>query len=148
MKELTLVLEGHQQTHSPAPMREGDQAWVPLELFAGLVGCSAKLIGDDRWGVCRDDDEELCVPLGDGDQRQVNGTLFGRLAAFGDAVGLQWFLCDDDILQVGRLSESVVGLGVGDRPPRIQLPEDGSGDLVSSDHVIGKPAAFYMWASW
>jgi len=40
------------------------------------------------------------------------------------------------------------GLSIGDRPPEIRLPEDGSMDIVSSEHVIGKPAVFYMWASW
>ncbi|MBT6147694.1 MAG: hypothetical protein HOH74_19810, partial [Gemmatimonadetes bacterium] len=138
----------HPQTLTAPPCREGDEPWVPLEDFAALVSCILKPIGDGRQSLCRDADEELCVLIDAGDTRDVEGTLFGRLAAFAEALDLQWHLCDDDMLQVGQVSGAVAALGVGDRPPQIRLPEDGTTKLVSSEHVLGKPAVYYMWASW
>jgi hypothetical protein len=147
MTDLELIVEGVPQKLAPPARREDNEAWVPLDLFAPLVSCVVKPIDAGRQGICREGDAEICVPLLDGDTRSIDGILFGRLRAFAAALELQWHLCDDDALQVGHVA-AASGLSIGDRPPEIRLPEDGSTDIVSSEDVIGKPAVFYMWASW
>ncbi len=148
MTNVELILEGQPQQLSPGAWRDGDEAWIPLESFADLISCHVKSIGEGRQGLCRNGDDEICVPLLDDDTRDMEGISFARLGAFAEPLELQWHLCDDDALQVGRVAASTGRLGIGDQPPTIRLPEDGSTRLVSSDHVIGKPAVFYMWASW
>ena len=147
MTDLELIVEGVPQKLAPPARREDDEAWVPLDHFAPLVSCVVKQIDAGRQGICREGDAEICIPLSDGDTRNIDGILFGRLGAFAEALELQWHLCDDDALQVGHVAASL-GLSIGDRPPEIRLPEDGSTAMVSSEHVIGKLAVFYMWASW
>ena len=148
LQKIDLVLEGQPREMAPQPYREADQPWVPLAAVAALISCTLKPIGDGRQSLCRDTDEEICVLIDPDDMRQIDGTLYGRLDAFAKALDLQWHLCDDELLQLGQVSGATVAFGIGDHPPEIRLPEDGTTRLISSDHVLGKPAVFYMWASW
>lgn len=162
MEKIEMILEGRPQVLSPAAQRDGEQAWVPLECFAPLIGCELKPIADGRQSLCRQSQgrenqgrenqhaaqEEICIPLEARDTRQIDGALYGRLEAFAEPLSLQWHLCADNLLQVGQLTGAASPLGIGDLPPQIRLPVDGSSEVVSSNHVRGKPAVFYMWASW
>ena len=168
MEKIELMLEGRPQALSPAAQREGEEAWVPLEGFAPLIGCELKPIGGGRQSLCRqypvgqypvgehqagecqvdEAQEEICIPLEEADTRQIDGVLYGRLKAFAEPLSLQWHLCADNMLRVGQLEGAASPLGIGDQPPEIRLPVDGSSEVVSSNHVRGKPAVFYMWASW
>jgi hypothetical protein len=93
------------------------------------------------------EDGDICVQLQASDTRDVEGTPFGRLDAFDEPLGLSWTV-NDGALSVIRQASAITGFGVGDRPPRIELPDIATGQLVSSELYLKKPAVFYMWASW
>ena len=126
---------------------EGDRVLVPLHDFCGSIGAEAKLLdGSDQLAVCR---EELCVPLNgasDHDTRRVDGVDYVYLDSFGDAFGLTWELGEDRLQIHTRNGDR--GLGLGMKPPEFALPDLMTGREVSSTNFLGKPTAFFMWASW
>lgn len=131
-----------------AAYRDGDVVWVSLQGFAAGTGTLVKQI-DGRHAMCDEEGGDVCVLLPDDGVRDVDGDVFGRLGAFADALGFDWSVTDDGVLILRRgASTSPRGLSVGQRPPLIELPDVTSGRLVSSDVYYGRPAVFYMWASW
>ena len=150
MEPLELNLEGEPVALTPSAWHDGGDVWVPLEAFCAAAGAVLKDIdGAGQLAVCDEDDGDVCILLGADDTRDVTGTAFGRLEAFAGPLGLAWSLNGNGALSVirpGTVQDT--GLGVGDRPPEIQLPDVNTGQLVSSDVYHDKPAVFYMWASW
>jgi hypothetical protein len=149
MEQLELMLEGRKITLTPAAQRGEGEVWVPLEAFCDATGAVLKDIdGSGQLAVC-DDGGDVCILLRDGDIHDVSGTPFGRLDAFAEPLQLSWSVTDDGVLAVLRqTSKSNTGLAVGDRPPKIELPDVVTGELISADVYYDKPAVFYMWASW
>ena len=149
MESLELKLEGEPIALTPAAQREGVEVWVPLQAFCAATGAVLKDIdGAGQLAVC-DDGGDVCILLRAGDSRDVHGTTFGRLDAFAAPLGLSWSVTDDGVLAVLRRAvKENTGLAVGDRPPKIELPDVITGELVSADVYYSKPAVFYMWASW
>lgn len=147
MQTIELTLDGIAHDLSPRARREGESAWVPLDAFCDAVGAVSKQV-EGSLAVCDVEGGDVCVLLPSGEVRHVDGVAFARLDAFAEALGLSAFV-SDGVLAVRRHAvDAAVGLAIGDRPPPFTLPEVGSGALVSSDVVLGKPAIFYMWASW
>lgn len=148
MRQLTISSAGRFTAMSPAPRQDGKDVWVPLEAFCQAMGVTLKDIGDGQLAVCNNDGADLCIPLASGDTRPFDTIIFGRLEAFGEPLGLSWQTTGDGVLSIARGPGDSVGLGFGDQPPRIELPDVHTGRLVSSDVYYDKPAVFYMWASW
>ena len=150
MKPLEFHFEGNHVAFTPAAWHDGGDVWVPLEAFCAATGAVLKDIdGAGQLAVCNDEGGDVCILLGTGDTRDVADTSFGRLKAFAGPLGLTWTLNGSGALSVIRQdSAQDTGLGVGDRPPKIELPDLTTGQLVSADVYHDKPAVFYMWASW
>jgi hypothetical protein len=150
MEPLELHLEGEPVTLTPAAWHDGGGVWVPLEAFCAAAGAVLKDIdGAGQLAVCDEEDGDVCVLLGADDTRDVAGTAFGRLETFAGPLGLTWSLNGNGTLSVIRQAHGQdTRLGVGHRPPKIQLPDVTTGQLVSADVYHDKPAVFYMWASW
>ena len=150
METLELKLEGEPIALTPAAQRDEGEVWVPLEAFCAATGTVLKDIdGAGQLAVCDEDGGDVCILLGSGDSRDRHGTTFGRLDAFAAPLGLSWSVTDDGVLAVLRRAvKQSTGLAVGDRPPKIELPDVITGALVSADVYYNKPAVFYMWASW
>jgi len=145
MSDLSVVVD-QQKTTLAAKVQNG-QVYVALDAFCSAVDAEAKTLeADGPLAVCRDD---LCVPLnvaGNNDTVTVDGVLFGRLAAFGESLGLTWTQ-NNGSLAVAT-GQAVTGLGIGNTPPAFTLPDLYSGVSVSSSDYMGKKTVFYMWASW
>ena len=150
MVPLKFELEGVRTALQPAAQQQEGDVWVPLEAFCAATDVVLKDIdGAGQLAVCDDSGGDVCILLGADDTRDVQGTTYGRLSAFDAPLGFIWTVRDDGALSVIRRSTSVhTGLGVGDRPPKIELPDVLTGQLVSADVYYSKPAVYYMWASW
>ena len=46
------------------------------------------------------------------------------------------------------MTEHGASLSVGEVAPAFELPEIGPGGIRSSKEYLGRPAIFFMWASW
>ena len=145
MADLDVSIDG-QKTGVSATL-QGDDVFVALDTFCEAVNAEAKTLEDGGpLAVCRDD---LCIPLnvsGTEDTVTVEGVLFGRLAAFGDPLGLQWTQSNGSLVVTS--GQTVSGLGIGNTPPSFTLPDLYSGEAVSIADYRGKKTVFYMWASW
>lgn len=147
MDTLQFAVDG-ETVVGPTALRDGEEVWVPLPAFCAAVDAVLKdTDGHGHWAVCDEEGGDVCVLLADADLREVDGTPFGRLAAFAAPLEIGWSL-NDGVLVLTRGITSELGLGVGQLPPPFRLPDVDSGQLVSSDVYIDKPAVFYMWASW
>jgi hypothetical protein len=143
---MELSVDGRPVVLDPSAQQDKDGIWVPLTPFCEAVDAQLKQVGES-WAVCDETDGDICVLLTGTDQRDADGAAFGRLGAFADPLGLDWRI-DGAVLAVSRGRAPTVGLRVGDQPPAINLPDLDSGEPVASPAYIGKPAVFYMWASW
>lgn len=150
--ELTLVLDGAPRPMARSALMADGQVAVPLRAFCDLVDAEVvDLDGQGSLGVCVG--EDLCLVLQPGSSREMDGELYADLDSFSEGLGLRWQV-DGATLRVttGAIGagEAVApaGLGVGQRPPAFTLPDLRTGELVSADVYRGKPAVFYMWASW
>ena len=145
---LGLILDGAPVALAPTVRRQDGDVWVPLEAFCAVAGAVVKDI-DGQLAVCAADGGDICVLIGAADQRQLDGALYGRLEVFAEPLGLAWSVTDDGVLAIARgAGLAATGVGVGDRPPRFELPDVVTGQLVSADVYYDRPAVFYMWASW
>lgn len=145
MSDLSVVVD-QQKTTLAAKVQDG-QVYVALDAFCSAVDAEAKTLEENGpLAVCRDD---LCIPLnvaGTEDTVTVDGLLFGRLAAFGEPLGLSWTQNNGSLTVT--TGQAVTGLGIGNTPPAFALPDLYSGASVSSSDYVGKKTVFYMWASW
>ena len=146
METLELKIEGEPIALTPAVQREEGEVWVPLEAFCAATGTVLKDIdGAGQLAVCDEDGGDVCILMGACDTRTASGTSFGRLDAFAAPLGLSWSVTDDGVLAVRRRTvKESTGLAVSDRPPKIELPDVVTGELVSADVYYDKPAVFYM----
>ena len=123
--------------------RDGE-TFVELNPFCEATGAVVKPIpGTDQLSVCRDD---LCIPLNDSDLIEEEGVDFVNLGEIASPLQLSWRVNGRGI--VIETSNVSTGLGLGDRPPTFELPDLFTGAAVQSTDFVGKPTAFYMWASW
>lgn len=145
MADLDVSIDG-EKVGIPAVV-QGDEVFVALDTFCKAVNAEAKTLeANGPLAVCRDD---LCIPLnvsGTEDTVTVEGVLFGRLAAFGDPLGLKWTQNNGSLVVTSGQAAS--GLGIGNTPPPFTLPDLYSGEAVSLSDYRGKKTVFYMWASW
>lgn len=145
MASLDVSIDGQKVAISAAV--QGDAVFVALDTFCEAVNAEAKTLeANGPLAVCRDD---LCIPLnvsGTEDTLTVEGVLFGRLAAFGDPLGLKWTQNNGSLVVTSGQAAS--GLGIGNTPPSFTLPDLYSGEAVSLSDYRGKKTVFYMWASW
>lgn len=92
--------------------QQGDDVYVALDTFCEHVNAEAKTLEDGGpLAVCRDD---LCIPLnvsGTEDTVTVDGIVFGRLAAFGEPLGLNWTQNNGSLTVTS--GQAVAGLGIG-----------------------------------
>lgn len=126
-----------------ATERDGE-TFVELNPFCEATGSVVKPIpGTDQLSVCRDD---LCIPLTDSDIIEEEGVDFVNLGEIASPLQLSWRINGRGI--VIETSKVSTGLGLGDRPPVFELTDLFTGVAVQSTDFVGKPTAFYMWASW
>lgn len=150
MTELRFELDGAAQALARPALHRGGRVLVPLADFCSRLGAELRDVdGRGSLAVCSGDD--LCLILQPADRCEMEGELFAYLDAFGEALGLRWEVSGEALAVrsgAAALAGTAVGLGLGQRPPGIRLPDLYTGDLVSADVYRGKPAVFYMWASW
>jgi len=120
--------------------------WVASEVFARLLDVEFKKLDGGPWAICRDD---LCIALGEGDWREIDGAKWMALAAVAEPLQLDYSV-ENGILRLtnGAVVVSNSGFAVGQSPPAFSLPDLYTGERVSSASYRGKKTFFYMWASW
>ncbi|MFT5366975.1 MAG: hypothetical protein ACI8V2_001930 [Candidatus Latescibacterota bacterium] len=145
MAELKVSVDG--KSIDVPVAHQGDEIFVALDDFCAEVNAEAKTLEDGGpLAVCR---EDLCIPLnvsGTEDTLTVDGVLFGRLAAFGEPLGLSWAQNNGSLAVIS--GQAVSGLGIGNTPPSFTIPDLYTGASVSPSDYLGKKTVFYMWASW
>ena len=145
MQVLKLYLDGRAVALSPEPRLDNKGSTrIALHAFCRAVGAEAKTLDGGPLAVCKGD---LCIPLGPEDTVSTEGTVYARLEAFGEALGLAWTV-EGDALRVTSGKGVQTGLGIGQRPPDFALPDLLTGERVSLSDYWGRRAVFYMWASW
>ncbi len=150
MQTLTYVPQDRAAPMTPAPMQDDGGIWVPIHSFCASLHVELKDIdGAGQLAVCDTAGGDVCVPLPATAVRSIAGETFARLQAFAEPLGLSWQVTANGVLRIQTgTAAATVGLRPGDAPPRIELPDVVSGQLVSSDVYHDRPAVFYMWASW
>ena len=145
MTTLRVLIDGNES--DLIATQKGDDVYVALDHFCEQIDAEAKILeSGGPLAVCR---EDLCIPLnvsGIEDTMTVDGVLLGRLAAFGDPLGLSWTQNNGSLVVTS--GQVVAGLGIGNVPPSFTLPDLHSGAPVSVSDYRGKKTVFYMWASW
>lgn len=145
MAKLRVLIDGNEVGLSAT--QRGDEVYVALDDFCKQIDAEAKVLeANGPLAVCR---EDLCIPLnvsGTEDTVTVGGVLLGRLAAFGEPLGLTWAQNNGSLVVTS--GQVVAGLGIGNTPPSFTLPDLYSGAPVSVSDYRGKKTVFYMWASW
>ena len=128
-------------------LNDDDRVLAPLDPFCEVVGAEVKVLeGLAHPAVCKGD---LCIPLnsaGAVDTIQVSGNTLVYLDALTEPLNLK-VQTHTDRIEV-KMVDSTSGLGPGQMPPAITLPDLFTGESISSSDYLGRKVVFYMWASW
>ena len=147
MRRLTVIWEDRPGTAAlEARLDRHGRVLVPLQAFCATLQAEVRrLVPDGPSVVCQGD---LCVPLDPSETVELDGALHGHLDALGLALGIGWEAQGDAVRVRAAAPDEVAGLGIGARAPDFTLPDLNTRDSVSLRDFRGKPAVFYMWASW
>ena len=95
--------------------------------------------------ICQND---RCLTWDAHDLLYSNGRTFVRMDSLTAAFDLHHQIRGDTILINTARPKSATGLGIGDTPPKIELPDIDTGLAVESSDFRGQRVIFFMWASW
>jgi hypothetical protein len=128
-------------------LEDENKVLVPLDRFCEVVRAEVKVLdGLPYPAVCKGD---LCIPLNAADVADtvlVSGKTLVYLDALTEPLSLRVQTYTDRI-EV-KMVDSTSGLGPGQKPPVITLPDLFTGESISSSDYLGRKVVFYMWASW
>lgn len=165
MKQLRLTVDGISCKLSRPVLRMNSSTLVPVDEFARAIGAEVvgpgsgasagepfpgeADVGNQAGGpgavaLCR---YERCVPIDADSIVDVDGRMYADLTAFGGALGLRWRV-GEEVCHVNTDDQHTTGIRVGQNAPVFTLPDMRTGEPVSSNVVLGRKAAFFMWASW
>lgn len=120
--------------------------FIDLKYITSKLGATINTIRDESQVViCLNDH---CVTWGPPDLLYTHDRTFARMDSLTAAFALHHEIRDDTVLISTARPKSTTGLGVGDTPPKIELPNIDTGLAVRSTDFQGQRTIFFMWASW